>query len=345
MKAEIRRPLRNLRAWLPGFLISFAALAFIIKLINWKEVVEAIQNFKIIHIIAVIILIIISMGFRTLAWQMLLGRRAKFEDTFWTINIGYMLNNLLPLRAGEIGRMLVMGRITGEGTFFVFSTIVVERAIDLMIAAGLFLSTFSLALGMEWARPVALFTAAGVVLGLFFLYFIARNHVRVQNWVNHIGERSNLVKRIILPRLDSLLSGLSVLTRTRDFLFSLFFLAICWLLYVLTWYILLLSLDPNAKFWWAIFTDSVAALGLAMPSAPGGLGVMEAATVGSLSLFGFSVSEAFAYSITMHFITYAVTIVLGLIGISKIGHSFLSLIQEIRLQRKNASKNESLEID
>jgi hypothetical protein len=60
----------------------------------------------------------------------------------------------------------------------VLSTIVIERAFDLAMAAILLLTTLPLALGMAWARPVAIITLVVVISGLIALYLVARNNER-----------------------------------------------------------------------------------------------------------------------------------------------------------------------
>jgi uncharacterized membrane protein YbhN (UPF0104 family) len=116
--------------------------------------------------------------------------------------IGYLLNNVFPLRAGELGRALIMGRSSKLGPLHVLSTIVIERAFDLIMAAALLLSTLPLALSMDWARPVALGTLAVVILGLIFLFFIARNSEKVMIWVDRLAERWPWLEKYVVPRIE-----------------------------------------------------------------------------------------------------------------------------------------------
>jgi len=64
--------------------------------------------------------------------------------TVWRAGLGlaegYFINNILPLRLGEIGRSFLMGRRTGLGTLGVLSTVVIERFYDLAFAAIMLLT-------------------------------------------------------------------------------------------------------------------------------------------------------------------------------------------------------------
>lgn len=320
---------RDARRWLPGVLISAVALFAVFRLASWQDLGLAFSTIRPANLGAALVLTLISLGTRALAWRVLLERKTTFRQAFFMVNEGYLLNNLFPLRAGEFGRAVFMGRATGLGSLHVLSTIVIERAFDMAMAAGLLLATLPLALGMAWARPVAVLTLALVVLGLAALYLMARYNQQVQAWLSQLGKRWPLVEKHLLPRLGSLLNGLRVLTRPSQFLQSLFWIAASWVLWIIIYYLMLLPIAPQARLWWAAFADSVLALGIAIPSAPGALGVFEAAMVGALTLLGVPASAALAYAIMMHFLQFTVTAILGFWGLAQERRSLSTLFAEI----------------
>lgn len=334
---------QNVRRWLPGVIISIIALAVVFKVARWEEFVLAFSTIRYLNLSIAILLLVISLLTRALAWWTLLEQRPPFIRTFHIINIGYLLNNLLPLRAGEIGRALLMGKVTGLSPFHILSTILIERAFDMAMAAGILLATLPLALsvalgvGVEWAKPVAILTLIMVIVGLFCLYLAARYHQKVKKWVTSFGEHSSLVQRFIVPQLESLLDGLSILTQPKRFIVSVFWIIICWLLYVSIYYIMLLPIVPNAPYWWALFSDGVVALGVAVPSAPGGLGVWEASIVGSLSILGVSTSAALAYALSVHLLNFVVIGILGFLGLIKEGQSLSTLFSAIQREKSHVA--------
>ncbi|HSV85732.1 MAG TPA: lysylphosphatidylglycerol synthase transmembrane domain-containing protein, partial [Levilinea sp.] len=203
---------RSARRWLPGVVISITALIVVFQLSSWADIGLAFNALQPEKLAIAILLTTISLGMRALGWTMLLERRVSLSKAFFTINIGYLLNNILPLRAGEIGRALYLGRTSGVSPLHVLSTIVIERAFDLIMAAALLLTTLPLALGMAWARPVALVTLFVVISGLVALYLVARNKEQVLVWIQKMGQRWPIVQKQVVPRIGSLLSGLSVLS-------------------------------------------------------------------------------------------------------------------------------------
>lgn len=329
---------RDAKRWLPGVIISLVALFVVFRFVNWEELSGAWATAaQPLNILVAILLSVISVCIRALLWKTLLKGKTTFKNSFFIINIGYLLNNLFPLRAGEIGRAVFMGRSSGLGPFHVLSTIVLERAFDLVAAAILLLSTLPLAFGQDWMRPVATVTLVIVGSVLVVLYLMARYSSWVHDLVLKLGGRWPVVKKYVVPQIDALLDGLSALTSLRSFATALLWVVLSWTLWQIIYYVMLIAIAPGAPFWWAVFMDAVLALGMAIPSAPAGLGVYEASVVAALTLLGISASTALAFAIVMHFLQFANTAVFGFWGLALEGKSLSSLWSEINLNR-TASK-------
>ncbi len=330
MKKEGSVLTQNLRRWLPGVLISVIALIVVFKLANWDDLGSAFAAIRPFSIGLALVFTILSMITKSMVWRTLLDNKASLMQTFLIVNEGYFLNNILPLRAGEIGRAIFMGQTSGLGTFHVLSTIVIERAFDVAIAAGLLLATLPLTLGMDDAESIAITALVLIVVGFIVLFLMAQYNRQVKSFVEKISRRWPLVERVLLPQIESLLDGLSVLTKPSQFLKSVFWVLITWIFWVLLYYVMMLSIVPNAPLWWGAFVDSFLALGMAVPSAPAGLGVYEASLVWALQMVNVSNTQALAYAIVLHFMQFAVTAIFGLIGLIRQGHSISKLFDGMR---------------
>ncbi len=323
--------------WLPGVVISIIALAVVLSLSKLENIGLAFKALQPINLIVATVLTVVSLGTRAMAWRTLLQGRPSLKQSFFIINIGYLLNNILPLRAGELGRAVFMGRATKLSPFQVLSTIVIERAFDLVMAATLLLSTLPLALGMQEYYAVALITLGLVFAGLIALYLAARNPKPVTTWMERVGGRWGLVRKYVLPQLEAVLKGFAVLTRPSQFFLSFFWIAISWGIWVLIYYAMLLTIAPHAPLWWAAFVDSVLAMGIAVPSAPSGLGMFELSITGALGILGAS-AGALGYAILMHVFQFILTGILGLWGLLMQGRSLSSLFSEIRATGEKPSE-------
>ena len=321
------------KRWLPGVIISAVVLFLIFRLSNWKDLGEAFRTIKPIYILPGIGVILVWLCIRAVTLRILISNKAGFSACFRAINIGYLLNNLFPLRAGEFGRAIVLGNSSGQGPVHVLSIIVIERIFDLIYAAVLLLLTLPLALGLDWAKPVAVLTLCLVLVGLAVLFLMARNQEKVYAFAEKIGGRNKFVNKYILPQINSLLAGLNVLNQPKKFLLSLLGSGLSWAVAVFLYWIMLFSVVDQAPLWWGMLADSVLAMGIAVPSAPAALGVFEASLIGALALVNVSYSNAFAYAVLMHFLQFATTGLLGLYALAKEGRSLGSLLSEIRLKK------------
>jgi glycosyltransferase 2 family protein len=328
---------KSVSRWLPGVVISLVALFLVFRLSSWQDIQTAFTAINPWFIAAAAVMTVLFCIARAFAWRILLDGKPTVSQTFFGINVGYLLNNLFPLRAGEIGRAVLLGQTTGLGTFHVLSTIIIERAFDLAFAALLLLSSLPLALGMDWAKPVAIITLILVIVGLSVLFLIARNTKIVHAWISGVLGRFSFIQRFLLPYLDSMLEGLGALTKPQMFFGAVFWIAVSWLIGVLNYYIVILSIAPHAPLWWGVLIDSVLAMGIAIPSAPAALGVFEASLVGALALVGIDASTGLAYAVVMHFMQFVVTGILGMIGLMKEGRSLSSVFMAAKSQKEMTS--------
>lgn len=316
--------------WLPGVVVSILAIMLLAKLATWEDVRQAMAKVTAGPVLLSAGAFLLSVIFRSLAWWTLLQKRAKLRRVFLTLNEGYLLNNLFPLRLGEVGRVFLLGSQEGLSPTFVLPTIVLERAFDLALASGLLLATLPLVIGADWAGPVAGLALAAVVSGLAAIYILSRTQSTWQPRLARWLEKREGLKLVVLPRIDSLMDGFKTITNPRQFFTSFGLMVLSWTAAVLQYYILMVSLFPQAQGWWAAFVLGTAGLGVAIPSAPGALGVFEAAIVGAVTLLGVDdLNMALVYAITLHLIYYAMSSGLGLIGLAREGQSLFKLYQQV----------------
>ncbi len=72
---------------------------------------------------------------RAKAWQTLLRDRPTYKDVLYSAGEGYLLNNFLPFRLGELGRAFLLSRKSGLQFGEIIPTIVIERIVDLAFSA------------------------------------------------------------------------------------------------------------------------------------------------------------------------------------------------------------------
>lgn len=322
-------------SWVPGILISGIALFVLSRFINIIELTEALKKFTVINIIIFIILIIIPLGFRALAWKSLL-QEISLRDSFLMINEGYFLSNLIP-RSGEIARIFLARSTSGINAFHSAAGIIFERGLDVVIAAGLFLSTIPLVVDLGWLRPLAFYLMiffCGVIFGMML---VAINAERIEKWLENRSYKFTLIEKKLKPLLIKGIHGLTALAKPKNLVIAVIWIIGSWILWIGLLYYAIRIIDPAAPLWWAVFAEGVLALGIALPSAPASLGVYEGTMVVALSILGIDKNSALSTAIILHSLQILITSLLGIVGLSVHGLSLADVIKNIsnRLKKKS----------
>src|SRR5260221_10849498 len=155
--------MKDWKRWLPGAIISIIIIAVILSVVDLRAMVDAIRHANYVLLSISIVLGFVWIVVRTQVWRTLLRDKPSYSDTFWTIGEGYLLNNFLPFRLGEVGRAFLLSRKTGMQFMEVLPTIVIERAMDLGYTAVIFLAAIPFVVGSQGAERI------GVVEGVLVL--------------------------------------------------------------------------------------------------------------------------------------------------------------------------------
>jgi glycosyltransferase 2 family protein len=334
---ETARPAwRGILNWLPGLAFSLLAIWILSRVVTWDQVVGALEHVEPWRLVPVIALYFMGMGLRTLAWRTILQRKASVKQVFFALNEGYLLNNIFPLRLGEFGRAVLLGRSSKLGVLPVLSSIVVERSYDLAISAGMLLVTLPLALNMDWARPLAWGILVLVIAGLVGLALAARYRAGLIGAARRRSLERSKLGGWVLPKVESLLGGFGALTDFRLFAVSLGLMLLSWSCSVGEDWFLLSGFVSHPPVWWVVFVLGVTALGGALPSSAGAVGVLEAAIVTALVVLNVNQSTALAYGIVLHVIHYSLSSVLGMVGLAREGESLGGIYRELHTRRSTS---------
>ncbi|HFC10090.1 MAG TPA: flippase-like domain-containing protein [Chloroflexi bacterium] len=310
MKKPQRLPWRRA---LPGFIVSAAVLVVVFAISDPRTLWQALRSVPLWVLAAASVLLALSLVLRAISWQVLLGHRVKWADAFWALSTGYLINNIIPFRAGEAARAFLVAPKARVSFWHALSTVMVERLFDVVLLASMLVGSLPWVLDVPWARQAA-WGFGGAALGvLIALAIIARYRARLAPALTSWQQRHahfSWGKRLLHWAL-SFLDGLEALASPTSLTAVTFLLAASWGVQVAAYGLTLRALVPQASYLWAAFALGSVGMGVAVPSAPGGLGVVEGVMVFVLGVLGVGPSVALAYALAMHGIYYVVTGVLG----------------------------------
>jgi glycosyltransferase 2 family protein len=319
---------KNFLKWLPGIVISLLAVYFVFRVVDVPTLMNAFNMIDIGDIILMIVITIISLGARAVVWMKLLPG-VGFLDAFFITNESYLFNNLIP-RSGEVIKAILFSEVSDKKVMEVVSSVVVERSLDLVVAATMFLATFPFVSRLESVKPFAIGFLVLFGLFLIFCFFLALKADLVKRFLKSLGKKSVFLREKLNPQIEKVIDGFKVLNNLRQFASVLLWILITWSLWTIILVIGLSSISPDFQFWWAIFTEGVLALGIALPSAPAGLGVYEGAMVVALSAFGVPYESSFGIAIVIHLMQIIITSGFGIAGVLRQGDSISAILSRIR---------------
>jgi uncharacterized protein (TIRG00374 family) len=302
--------------------ISLVFLDLVFAKIEWEAMLVAFAKANYWMLVPSVLLVIFSLFLRTWRWQWLLRTvgRVPFGPAFRAANIGIGANMVLPARAGEFLRAYVLGRATGASKTSVFATLVVERIFDGLTILLSLVGVVLLGVRSEEIKQI------GMVGGIFYLGAL----VGVSVFYFRQSFFTSIIERVLPERwagrvlnlLDAFAGGLHVLRDGRQLLVVSLQSLLIWFVLAWSFYPVILAFDFGAPV--PLFTPflllPMLALGLTIPGAPGGVGIMQYlgvlalrlsfAAVGAQLASDFS-EQAAAFSLLMHFSQAAPEIALG----------------------------------
>jgi hypothetical protein len=262
---------------------------------------------------------------RAVRWRIMLaagGVTGRAWDIWRATAIGFMANNVLPARGGELARAYAASRLVPCRFTTALGSIAVERVFDglvivlllsVAIAAPGFPATATI--GGRSLSTIAAWTGAVFVAILLFLFAV------VHAPVGALSLAGRALRRLLPERAASFLvglsrsfiEGLSILREPRDFAWVVVWSFILWLVNGVAFYtgFLAFHLD-RLPFGSALLLQGIVAIGVAIPSSPGFFGLFEYASRAGLGLYGVAAAGAVSFAVGIHLGWFVPITVIGL---------------------------------
>jgi len=289
---------------------------------------------------------------RALRWRHLtnpvqpIGLRPLFRATA----IGFMANNIFPLRVGEVIRPWYLSQEVGAPSAALFGTVVLERVIDSIMVIGL--AAIAIALlgagegGILAKIAIALIPVAiAPLIGLVVLRVAPHLVIGLVRWL--LRPFPARFGDYLLDALDRFGDGLGAL-KGGSHLFWIGFHSI------LVWYVV--SPIPMLAGFWALGIDfgspfetlvaawvtlATVALAVAIPSAPGFFGTYHAACKIALEPFGVAPEVAVALGTLIHGVFWVTLTLLGF-AVLRSRHTSLGELEQAAQESESPTSGASI---
>lgn len=310
-----------------GVVVSAAVLWWTVRGLRLADVVAEVRAARTGPLLMAVALATLTFPLRALRWRSLLrdqdDRPIGAGPAWHATAIGYMANNTLPLRAGELLRGYAATRLAPVRLSSALASIAVERVFDALtvlgmmtaalFAAGLPADTRIGGLALpDLARRIGLFAAIAFVSATAVLLRPHAFALLIERVVPFPG-----VARKLIALLEGVRAGLAALRSPQRLAAVVGWSVVIWLVNAFSFLALFPAFRMEVGLAGAILVQSAIVFGIAVPSSPGYVGVFEAAIVLSLALFAIPQDRAFAYAITYHAATFFPIVLLGFVSLAR----------------------------
>jgi hypothetical protein len=250
-----------------------------------------------------------------------------------------MANFLLPGRAGDLARCILLGR--GDSLLEssrTLATLAVEKILDGLALVGMVLFSVWALHPPPWL--IDLQRVAIVIFGVALILLVVLRY-RTRSLIGYVRGLFRAVRLSSLEeQFDSLLTafadGLSAVSSAGQMLVLLLITAAIWITEAGSVWGLAMALGLAVPFKSAVVASAVLGLGLMIPAAPGGLGTYELFGTEAFKMAGIAASSALSLTVVIHAWIFLANIIVGICLLALKGISLAQLRNRLEVESDGA---------
>jgi glycosyltransferase 2 family protein len=320
-EAAARSGRRRTLSAILGAAIALVLLVWALRGVHPQEVLAHLRHAHAGRLAVAVILATLTYPIRLIRWRLLLrdtdGGPLPAGPLWHAVAIGFMANNTLPFRAGELVRVLAATRLTGARFSSALSSVAVERIFDgltvvLLLSVALLASDLpaGVAVGGVPVRHAAQVAGVMGVAALMAAVLVVAFPLGAERLLRLVLPAGGLPERL-LTLIEGLRHGLSVLRSPALLAGVVLWSLVLWMANALAFYVGFTAFDIPVDYPGALLVQGVLVFGITVQLTPGFLGQFEAAIVAGLALFGVANDLASSFAIAFHATTFLPIILLG----------------------------------
>lgn len=280
------------------------------------EALRALGSVRPLWLTAATFVYLASYPIRAQRWRLILRDQKPLSlgQTLVPLFVGYMANNLLPARAGELYRMHFLGRRACISRSGALASIVVERTFDGLMLGFFMLLTFLLFPEERLLGTVALVLGAiAVLLAAGIIFHVLRGGRDLGLFDRGIELLPGKLEEFVGGRLKLFSRGMRGISTAGSAAEAGVYTVVIWGLEMLAYTLAVLAFGVVLPLSGYLLVYTLAALGTALPSGPAYVGPYQYAFVLALGVFAVSRETALAVSVGAQVALLGSVTVVGLI--------------------------------
>ncbi len=302
-----------------GLLLSAFFLWLAFRKVSISEMVEAFRTADYWYFIPASIFMFFSLWFRAFRWKYFFKsiKPISMNNLFASMMVGYMANNIFPMRLGEFLRAYSIGRTAKVSKMSSFATIIVERIIDLLTLLVLLGITFLFQPFPQWIRDsgyLIFMVTFGAILFMGFLVYKTEPTLKFLKKLLFLFPEK--IRTNILDSVESLIGGFGVLRNPRYYFIVAILSLLIWACYVGIVQMIIMSFGLDTAYHLPVLASVVVlimtGIGVTIPSSPGYVGTYHYLAMQGLALYGVPGSDALSVAVVLHLFNFIPSTLVGL---------------------------------
>jgi glycosyltransferase 2 family protein len=301
-----------------GIAVSAVAIVLVFHSVDPRQAVDIVAGASPGWLLVAALFLVIDLVVRAARWRVLLApiREVPLPATLAYLLVGYLANNVLPARLGELVRTHYMGDRQGLSRATVLGTVVVERVVDVAVVVAIAaLAILVLSVRGTVASAVLVGLAVGVLLAVALAVGIAAHRLPGAERIARAAERWPQVVEVT----SRLRAGLAVAGKPRTLAVALILTIVAWAATLLGFAAAGQAVGIQLTIGQASLLASGVALASAIPAGPASLGTFELAAVRIGQTLGVASASAFAIGLLLHGAILIITSAGGIAALVRLG--------------------------
>ncbi|HUV30262.1 MAG TPA: lysylphosphatidylglycerol synthase transmembrane domain-containing protein [Acidobacteriota bacterium] len=318
-----------------GFTVSVVSLWQIFRDTPADELWQALEKPNYWWLVPNIFFVVLAMYQRAYRWRFMIApiKMVSFSRLLAATCIGFMANNILPLRLGEYVRAYSLSRQDGDvSKSSSLATIFVERMVFDLVALLLIFGVVLFISPLHFDEQLRVGTYAAVLaalLGLIFIVILALKPSQSgEVLTRYLFFAPESVKEKVRGIVLRFSRGLDFMKDGKKLLSVSVQTIILWLFMGLSNYFVFLSFGFDLTLEASYVLLVVVSIMILIPSSPGFFGVYHLGTVLTMSLYQVADVDARAFSIVLHLAQYIPITLMGFYFLRRAHLSLKSLEKE-----------------
>jgi uncharacterized protein (TIRG00374 family) len=320
---EPSRPRRWSRRAL-GYTVAAVCLYWVLRDLDLRELLRRVAEMDLFWVAAAILFDVLSYLCQGLRWKLLLrpvGRITVLRTT-QAIYAGLFVNEMLPMKLGEIVRAFLISRWTSAKLSSVVPSILLERLFDgVWLAVGIVITILFVPLPRRLVEAGDVFGVA-MLVALVMVTLLALGGRRPSS-------NNPTQKKRFLTLVQSISFELRIAGKTRGALLAFVLSLVLLLLQGFSFWFVMRAYGLDLSFLMGLAVFIIVHLGTLVPTAPANVGSYQFFTVLGLTLFGVEKATAAGFSLVVFAVLTAPLWVIGLWALGSSGLTFLQIRSEL----------------